>query len=397
MVVAGDAEPGSWWLRSTSCLFATRRLSDVEASCGLVVASQQMKAIPLIRASAAVHVAAFLRQAGIPPSTAWEGAGLPPAALGDPARLVALRSTLQFFEDAAIALGIDDLGGRVARQDGLLAVGPFGRAMLSAPTLYAAMQAAVTHIDGHNSGATYWIAPEGSSVRFCRRFRVEGTAFRQADLFSLELMLQLVRRVAGGDWQPGRITLQSTGPDAAVVRRQLALLPSCEILAGRRATSVRVPRSLLARSPVPDVAASARADAAHWSGPPLPRDFAGSFELVVESILGNGQALLGAAAQAAGTEVRTLQRHLAAAGMTFRDVVHRVRLRKATELLEHRANRVIDVAQAVGYSDTAHFTRAFRRWTSMTPVEYRRLRRSEGAVPLAIAHDPVRRRRQATS
>lgn len=356
-----------------------------------------MKSIPLIRASAATRVAAFLRQAGIPASAAWEGAGLPPAALGDPARLVPLRSTLQFFEDAAIALGVDDLGSRVARHDGLLAVGPFGRAMLSAPTLFAAMQAAVTHIDAHNSGATYWIAPDGSSVRFCRRFRVEVTAFRQADLFTIELMLQLVRRVAGGDWQPGRITLQSTGPEASVVRRQLALPPSCEILAGHRATSVQVPRSLLARSPVPEAPMTARADAARWSGPPLPRDFAGSFELVVESILGNGQALLGAAAQAAGTEARTLQRHLAAAGTTFRDVVHRVRLRKATEMLELRSNRVIDVAQAVGYSDTAHFTRAFRRWTSLTPVEYRQLRRNETAVPPAIAHDPVRRRRQAAS
>jgi len=356
-----------------------------------------MKAIPLIRASAAVHVAAFVRQAGIPVSAAWAGAGLPPAAIGDPARLVPLRSTLQFFEDAASALGVDDLGRRVARQDGLLAVGPFGRAMLSAPTLYAAMQAAVAHIDRHNSGASYWIAPDGSSARFCRRFRVEGTAFRQADLFTIELMLQLVRRVAGGDWQPGRITLQSTGPDASVVRRQLALPPSCEVVAGHRATSVRVPRFLLARSPVPDVRTSERTDAGHWTGPPPPRDFAGSFELVVESILGSGQALLGAAATAAGTEARTLQRHLAAAGMTFRDVVHRVRLRKATEMLEHRANRVIDVAQAVGYSDTAHFTRAFRRWTSMTPVEYRQLRRRETTLPPALAHDPVRRRRQAAS
>lgn len=333
-----------------------------------------MKAIPLIRAATALHVAAFLRQRGAQVNAVWEAAAMPPAALHDPARPVPLRSILQLFEEAARVLGVDDLGRRVAQQHGLLAVGPFGSAMLSAPTLFAAMQAAVAHIDGHNSGATYWLAPDGSSVRFCRRFRVEGTAFRQVDLFTVELMSQLVQRVAGGSWRPSRVELQSTGAGAAVVRRQLELPASCEVLTGRRATSIRVPRALLARSPHA-AGATAGVNLPRWPGPPLPRDFPGSVELVVESILGSGRGLLGAASVAAGVETRTLQRHLAQAGLTFRDVVHRVRLRKATDLLDH-GSRVADVAQAVGYSDAAHFTRAFRRWTSMTPLEYRRLTRS---------------------
>jgi len=333
-----------------------------------------MKGIPLIRASTAVHAAGFLRQAGGPVHALWEGAGLPLEALHDPARLVPLRSLLRFFEDAARALAMDDFGRRVAQHDGLLAVGPFGRAMLSAPTLYAAMQVAVTNVDEHNTGSTYWLAPEGPVVRFCRRLRIERVEFRQADLFSVELMIQLVQRASGPDWRPDRVELQSTGADGSVVRGQLDLPDSCEVVTGRRATSVSVPRALLARAPLRDAVATARGEADRWRGPTPPRDFAGSFEHVVESVLGTGRGLLGAAALASGAEVRTLQRHLADAGLTFRDVVHRVRLRKATDLLDRAEIRIIDVAQSVGYSDGAHFTRAFRRWTSMTPLEYRQLR-----------------------
>ena len=355
-----------------------------------------MKAIPLIRASAAVHAAAFLRQSGVAVTAVWEGAGLPGAAANDPGRLVPLRATLRFFDDASVALGIDDLGRRVAQQHGLLAVGPFGGAMLGAPTLYAAMRAAITNIDAHNSGATYWIAPDGSSVRFCRRFRVSDPCFRQADLFTVELMMQLVQRVAGPDWRPDCVELQSTGPDAPVVRRQLGLPSSCEVQSGRHATAIRVPRALLARAPLPGTSGSIRDHHSQWAGPRPPRDFDASLELLVESVLGSGRRLLAAAAQAAGTEVRTLQRHLADAGLTFRDVVHRVRLRKATELLDQPANRVIDVAQAVGYSDPAHFTRAFRRWTSMTPAEYRRLERTAGS-PVVPAQRHAAAARQAGS
>lgn len=336
-----------------------------------------MKPVPLIRASAAIHLAKFLRHAGGELQPVWEGAGLPAGALADPARLIPLRSMLQLFELAAEALGMDDLGRRVARDSGLRAVGPFGSTMLSAPTLYAAMQAAVTHVEGHNSGAKYWIAADGPQIRFCRRFRIDETSFRQVDLFTLELMFQLVRRFAGDDWCPDRIELQSTGADGAVVRAQLGLPAACEVAAGRRATSVRVARALLACAIRPSAVVTTRDADGRWHGPLPPRDFARSLELVVESILESGRSFLGAVALASGTETRTLQRHLAEAGLTLRDVVHRVRLRKATELLADDALRVTDVAHAIGYSDPAHFTRAFRRWTSMTPLEYRQLRRAE--------------------
>lgn len=69
---------------------------------------------------------------------------------------------------------------------------------------------------------------------------------------------------------------------------------------------------------------------------------------------------------------RTLKRRLAEQGTTFSDVVDDVRRREALLLLDDRRLSVDEIALRLGYSDTANFSRAFRRWTGRTPGGVRR-------------------------
>jgi AraC-like DNA-binding protein len=41
-------------------------------------------------------------------------------------------------------------------------------------------------------------------------------------------------------------------------------------------------------------------------------------------------------------------------------------------MLKDRRRRIGDIARILAYSDHAHFTRAFQRWTGLTPREFRR-------------------------
>ncbi|MFC3892814.1 AraC family transcriptional regulator [Lentzea rhizosphaerae] len=64
---------------------------------------------------------------------------------------------------------------------------------------------------------------------------------------------------------------------------------------------------------------------------------------------------------------RTLRRHLAAEGSSFRSLVEETRRAKAVELMNLHHLSVEQAALRLGYADAATFIRAFRRWTGTTP------------------------------
>jgi AraC-like DNA-binding protein len=68
---------------------------------------------------------------------------------------------------------------------------------------------------------------------------------------------------------------------------------------------------------------------------------------------------------------RTLRRRLALSGMSFETLVENVRKTRALSLLTHSDIAVDRVASETGYSDVRNFRRAFKRWTGVSPSEYR--------------------------
>jgi AraC-like DNA-binding protein len=76
-------------------------------------------------------------------------------------------------------------------------------------------------------------------------------------------------------------------------------------------------------------------------------------------------------ARAMRVSTRTLKRRLAEQGTSFSEVLDGVRCQRALLLLDDRRIGLGDVADRLGYSDVANFTRAFRRWTGRTPAAFR--------------------------
>jgi AraC-like DNA-binding protein len=58
-------------------------------------------------------------------------------------------------------------------------------------------------------------------------------------------------------------------------------------------------------------------------------------------------------------------------GMSARQYRSLVKLKRAKTLLLDNEMSVQSVAERMGYSDTAHFSRQFKRWTGMSPIAYR--------------------------
>jgi AraC-like DNA-binding protein len=92
---------------------------------------------------------------------------------------------------------------------------------------------------------------------------------------------------------------------------------------------------------------------------------------VIETLSTDLRPKIALIAEAIGISVRSLQRRLATSGVSFDRLVDDANLAGAAELLRG-PDKIIDVALAMGYSDPAHFTRAFRRWTGHSPRAFRR-------------------------
>jgi AraC-like DNA-binding protein len=68
---------------------------------------------------------------------------------------------------------------------------------------------------------------------------------------------------------------------------------------------------------------------------------------------------------------RTLQRQLADEHTSFSDIVEQLREVKANKLLCHSDLSIAAVAERLGYTDTANFNRAFKRWKGQTASQFR--------------------------
>ena len=80
------------------------------------------------------------------------------------------------------------------------------------------------------------------------------------------------------------------------------------------------------------------------------------------------------AARDLGMSERSLRRYLTAEGTSFRDIVRSALETSAGRMLRDPGRSIKETSVALGFADTAAFVRAFKRWTGMTPGEYRRAR-----------------------
>ncbi|MEM7017131.1 MAG: helix-turn-helix transcriptional regulator [Pseudomonadota bacterium] len=72
-----------------------------------------------------------------------------------------------------------------------------------------------------------------------------------------------------------------------------------------------------------------------------------------------------------GTSTRTLQRRFTEHHTRFSDLLREARMFHAAQLLTTSGNTPAEIGYLCGFSDQAHFTRAFKRHTALTPANFR--------------------------
>lgn len=94
-------------------------------------------------------------------------------------------------------------------------------------------------------------------------------------------------------------------------------------------------------------------------------------EALIEDALPSGIPSILQIGEHMGMSSRTLTRRLSEGGITFRELVKQTQAKLSKDLLKNTSNTVSEIAFQTGFSEQSAFSRAFKRWTGQSPLEYR--------------------------
>lgn len=327
--------------------------------------------IPLVRVSAFLPFVNFLKEVGTPTEKLLRQFKLPIFALDEPHALIPRHQAFAFIEKAAFLEGIFNLGCLVGEKTPFIALGGFGRLVCQSMTLYDAIST-ITRLEKYfNSGEHYYLVEKGEKAYLCQKYN----SFDEIDpfygnQFSLMMMINLIRTVGGQSWCPSEVLLQSRQKK----KFSEHFLSQAQISFDMDLTAVVFPRSFLS---LPFSSSANPISLEQQSDYHLLRASAPSLTLsqslgqVLVSHFREGHPSVQLAAEIADTSVRTLQRRLADEGLTYSQLIARLRYDKAVQLLRNSSLKMIEIAEQLGYEDSAHFSRAFKRWTGLSPRDFR--------------------------
>ncbi|MBN2554281.1 MAG: AraC family transcriptional regulator [Spirochaetales bacterium] len=107
---------------------------------------------------------------------------------------------------------------------------------------------------------------------------------------------------------------------------------------------------------------------------PPPQDTEARVRSAIGPKLPSGEYCLESVAREMGFSPRNLQRHLKSIDRSFGQILDDMRAQTARYYLEDPDIPIGEVAGKIGYLGAGSFSRAFRRWTGLTPMQYRRKR-----------------------
>jgi AraC-like DNA-binding protein len=282
----------------------------------------------------------------------------------------------RFLEESARREGLPDLGYRVGASNGLAAISDLGGSILRSPTLLSAintLSAQFSHWIGENR---FWHEFDGDSV-WLLNTAVDGLEDCRpiANQCGAMFLISLVRSAAGNNWQPDRIRV---GTKESRWHENYEATAAAEVEFTRDLNGVRFPRRFLSwpmTCPVgKDMGAEFLATASNDAECQV---VSASFSEKMEEALESQVAVmrlptLRRAAEMAGISPRTLQRRLLDEGLTYQNLIDRLRFRIARKRLEDDACLSMeDLAADLGYGTPSSFIRAFRRLAGVTPTEFR--------------------------
>ena len=185
------------------------------------------------------------------------------------------------------------------------------------------------------------------------------------------LTVSTIRVAVGADFNPRAVALARPKPEG--VEQKYADFFACPVSFDAPLTTISIDEADLAVR-LPAANAQLMQLYEHLTQESLDKldlaDFPSRVQNELIKLLPTGVSGKEQVSEALNMSPRTLYNKLESAGTTYREVLDDTRRSLAEEYIR-RDLPVYEVAYLIGFSDTANFSRAFKKWTGISPVEFR--------------------------
>jgi AraC-like DNA-binding protein len=320
---------------------------------------QMLDSTPSIRIRSFLQIAPYLAKRGVSSIEFFERLGMSPNVFQNADGWIPRAQCFHVANEMAYVASDAFAGGHVGSLTQLQELGDWGRSVLTAPDIAHACARAA---------ANARMLHRGSDVRFSIDRRIARIHFRFEGRWEFDPRqfifgsLAVLRKVPLLTGEPSAIRVHLS----AAATRGSEALEAClgpNIEMGCDDDMVEFDRELL--------------DLPLTKGERMPFNAAEGLRttvaaalLVSRTLAESGKLTADAVARRLGLSRRTLQRRLKYCGVVFEDLLDETRRSEAIRLLAEGEHSMTEIAYRLGYSDPAHFTRAFKRWKGVTPSRF---------------------------
>ena len=314
-----------------------------------------------------------MREQGVRTDTALKEAGLVRSQLRDPDKRIPFAKHVRFLEIAADRLNDPFWGLHLGASIHPKQVGLLGYVALSSETLGEALKNLTRYLSVLSEGAEAELVLQGDTVSALSRILDPDVLdCRQIADFGMSTLLTTCRALTGTDLNPERVDFRTPQPSSTAEHKRIfnatvrfdqprtGLVFNSRIMnlaistadSGLLKVLERYCREILGRRPaVPTLVYQVRE--------------------LISGLLTTGDPTIDTVSADLNMSSRTLERRLNAQGLSYRRVLDEFRRQLAERYLEDERLGLSQITYLLGYSEPTAFNRAFRRWTGLTPTQFR--------------------------
>ncbi|WP_171052555.1 AraC family transcriptional regulator [Ruegeria sediminis] len=300
---------------------------------------------------------------------AFKNAGLPLTVMDTPRAAIPLNGLAVLWKEAARATGDRTFGFVGGKEMTVQTYGLWLEYCASAPTFREALARIPKALGFHQSG-TQFTFRESHGVGVLRYYPAWPGRFPQHTDHIVGSLVRFAAIYCGPRWRPAWVELDYARDTSwrTIERKIEAPLVFGATTLGIAVSSDDLKKPLLLKHPRALTLADVAAEAALATSPHLACPIANAiaFRLL------DGKVDIDGAAALCGIGVQGLQRRLRMRGVSYRDLLKKIRMRRAVALLTETDQPISEIALRLGYEEHPNFSRAFRRSIGKSPSEFRR-------------------------